>query len=64
MPTFAASPSYFPQLRGWGEAPCKPYSVDAIRESGAQAAFLATPHEASLELVPELSGRRIARRWI
>jgi N-acetyl-gamma-glutamyl-phosphate reductase len=44
----------FPQLRGWGEAPCRPFSVDAIRESGAQAAFLATPHEASLELVPEL----------
>jgi len=44
----------FPQLRGWGEAPCKPFSVEAIRKSGAQAAFLATPHEASLELVPEL----------
>jgi N-acetyl-gamma-glutamyl-phosphate reductase len=44
----------FPQLRGWGEAPCRPFSVDAIWESGAQAAFLATPHEASLELVPEL----------
>jgi N-acetyl-gamma-glutamyl-phosphate reductase len=44
----------FPQLRGWGEAPCRQFSVDAIRESGAQAAFLATPHEASLELVPEL----------
>src|ERR1700723_2620839 len=44
----------FPQLRGWGEAPCRPFSVAAIRKSGAQAAFLATPHEASLELVPEL----------
>ena len=44
----------FPQLRGWGEAPCKPFSVEAIKKSGAQAAFLATPHEASLELVPEL----------
>jgi N-acetyl-gamma-glutamyl-phosphate reductase len=44
----------FPQLRGWGEAPCKPFSVDAIRKSGAQAAFLSTPHEASLKLVPEL----------
>lgn len=44
----------FPQLRGWAEAPCKTYSVDALRESGAQAAFLATPHEASLDLVPEL----------
>jgi N-acetyl-gamma-glutamyl-phosphate reductase len=44
----------FPQLRGWGEAPCRPLSVDAIGKSGAKAAFLATPHEASLELVPDL----------
>ena len=44
----------FPQLRGWGEAACKPFSVDAICKSGAQTAILATPHEASLELVPEL----------
>ena len=44
----------FPQLRGSGEAPCRPLSVDAIVKSGATTAFLATPHEASLELVPEL----------
>lgn len=44
----------FPQLRGGGEAPCRPLSVDAIAASGAGTAFLATPHEASLELVPEL----------
>jgi N-acetyl-gamma-glutamyl-phosphate reductase len=44
----------FPQLRGWGEAPCRPFSVEAIAKSGAQVAFLATPHEASLDLVPEL----------
>lgn len=44
----------FPQLRGWGEAPCRPFSVEAIAKSGARTAFLATPHEASLELVPEL----------
>lgn len=44
----------FPQLRGWGETPCRPFSVEAIAESGARTAFLATPHEASLELVPEL----------
>ena len=44
----------FPQLRGWGEAPCKPLSVEAIAKSGAEVAFLSTPHEASLELVPEL----------
>ncbi len=44
----------FPQLRGWGEVPCRPLSVDAIAAIGAGTAFLATPHEASLELVPEL----------
>ncbi len=44
----------FPQLRGWGEAPCRPFSVEAIADSGAGIAFLATPHEASLEIVPEL----------
>jgi N-acetyl-gamma-glutamyl-phosphate reductase len=44
----------FPQLRGWGEARCVPLSVEAIANSGANVAFLSTPHEASLELVPEL----------
>ena len=44
----------FPQLRGWGEAPCKPLSVEAIAKSGAQVVFLSTPHEASIELLPEL----------
>ena len=44
----------FPQLRGLGEAPCQTLSVDAIAKSGAAVAFLSTPHEASLELVPQL----------
>ena len=44
----------FPQLRGWGEARCKPLSLEAIAKSGAQVVFLSTPHEASTELVPEL----------
>jgi N-acetyl-gamma-glutamyl-phosphate reductase len=44
----------FPQLRGWGEAPCRPLSADAIARSCAQVVFLSTPHEASIELVPEL----------
>jgi N-acetyl-gamma-glutamyl-phosphate reductase len=44
----------FPQLRGWGEAPCRPFSVEAVAASDAGLAFLATPHEASLELVPRL----------
>jgi N-acetyl-gamma-glutamyl-phosphate reductase len=44
----------YPALRGWGQAPCRPLSVEAIAASGAQFAFLSTPHEASLELVPQL----------
>jgi N-acetyl-gamma-glutamyl-phosphate reductase len=44
----------FPQLRGLGEAPLRPLSVDAIKESGAGTAFLATPHEASAEIAPAL----------
>ena len=44
----------FPQLRGWGEAPCKPLSVDAVAQNGADVVFLSTPHEASAELVPQL----------
>lgn len=44
----------YPQLRGWGEALCRPLSAATIAASGADVAFLSTPHEASLELVPEL----------
>ena len=44
----------YPQLRGWGEAPCRPLSVEAIAKSGASLAFLSTPHEASTELAPQL----------
>ncbi len=44
----------FPQFRGWGEAPLRTLSVDAIASSGAGTAFLATPHEVSAELAPSL----------
>jgi N-acetyl-gamma-glutamyl-phosphate reductase len=44
----------FPQFRGWGEAPLRPLSVDAIISSNAGTAFLATPHEVSAELAPSL----------
>ncbi|MFZ3216055.1 MAG: N-acetyl-gamma-glutamyl-phosphate reductase [Candidatus Acidiferrales bacterium] len=54
----------YPQLRGWGEAPCKPLSVEAIATSGAQVAFLSTPHEASLELVPALLAANPALRIV
>ncbi len=54
----------YPQLRGWGEAPCKPLSVEAIATSGAQVVFLCTPHEASLELVPALLAANPALRIV
>ncbi len=44
----------FPQLRGWGEAPLRPLSLDAITASKAATAFLATPHEVSSEIAPAL----------
>jgi N-acetyl-gamma-glutamyl-phosphate reductase len=44
----------FPQLRGCGDAPCRTLSVEAVANSGANTVFLSTPHEASLELVPQL----------
>lgn len=44
----------FPQLRGWGDAPCRPLSAEAVANSGAEVVFLSTPHEASAKLVPEL----------
>ena len=46
----------FPQLRGVGEAPLCPLSLEAITSSGAGTAFLATPHEVSSELAPRLVG--------
>jgi N-acetyl-gamma-glutamyl-phosphate reductase len=44
----------FPQFRGWGEAPLRPLSVEAILSGGAGTAFLSTPHEVSSELAPPL----------
>ena len=44
----------FPQLRGWGQAPVRALSTEAIAASGAGTAFLATPHEASSEIAPQL----------
>ncbi len=45
----------FPQFRGLGDAPVRTLSAEAISESTAGVAFLATPHEASRELAPVLS---------
>ena len=44
----------FPQLRGLGEAPLRALSVKDILASNAGTAFLATPHEVSAEIAPEL----------
>jgi len=44
----------FPQLRGWGQAPVRTLSIAAIAESGAGTSFLATPHEVSAEIAPQL----------
>ena len=44
----------FPQLRSRGQAPVRALSLDAISSSGAGTAFLATPHEVSAEMAPQL----------
>jgi N-acetyl-gamma-glutamyl-phosphate reductase len=51
----------FPALRGWGEAPVRQFSEEAVASQGAQFAFLATPHQSSMESAPELlrSGLRV-----
>jgi len=54
----------FPQLRGWGDAPCRPLSVEAVATSGAEVVFLSTPHEASVELVPQLLAANPALRIV
>jgi N-acetyl-gamma-glutamyl-phosphate reductase len=51
----------FPQLRGIGRAPLRQLSVENILAAGAKTAFLATPHEVSAELAPQLldAGRKV-----
>jgi N-acetyl-gamma-glutamyl-phosphate reductase len=44
----------FPRLRGWGQAPVRALSIEAIAENGAGMGFLATPHEVSAEIAPQL----------
>jgi len=60
----------FPRLRGWGEAPCRTFSVDAVAASGAVTVFLATPHEsiartgaAAFERGPARGGPECAFRF-
>lgn len=54
----------FPQLRGWGDASCRPLSPEAVATSGAEVVFLSTPHEASVELVPALLAANPALRIV
>jgi N-acetyl-gamma-glutamyl-phosphate reductase len=44
----------FPQFRHRGQAPLRQLSVEAIASSNVGTAFLATPHEVSAELAPDL----------
>jgi N-acetyl-gamma-glutamyl-phosphate reductase len=44
----------FPQLRARGEAPLRPLSLQDVISGPAGTAFLATPHEASVEYAPKL----------
>src|SRR5579864_5188794 len=39
----------FPQFRGWGQAPLRSLSLDSVTSSAAGTAFLATPHEVSVQ---------------
>jgi N-acetyl-gamma-glutamyl-phosphate reductase len=50
-----------PRLRGRFSVLCEPLNVEQIVSSGADVAFLATPHETSLQIVPRLleSGLRV-----
>jgi len=43
-----------PKLRGRFRAACEPLEAARIAAAGAEVVFLATPHEASLEVVPAL----------
>jgi N-acetyl-gamma-glutamyl-phosphate reductase len=51
----------FPQLRARGEAPLRTLSLDAVISTSAGTAFLATPHEVSAEIAPQLcdAGMRV-----
>jgi N-acetyl-gamma-glutamyl-phosphate reductase len=46
-----------PALRGRSSVPCQPLGLEDLAASGAELAFLATPHETSLEFAPALLDR-------
>jgi N-acetyl-gamma-glutamyl-phosphate reductase len=49
----------FPRFRGRLDSPVRAYSAGAVEEAGAEAAFLATPHEASVSIAAELLDRGV-----
>ena len=49
----------FPMLSGNGRYPLQPLDWDSLTQQGVKLIFLATPHEASRELVPEAVAHRI-----
>lgn len=51
-PTVTDLADLHPRLRGGGPLPLSPLDLDAIVATGAEVVMLATPHEASAELVP------------
>ncbi len=53
---FAIEQSH-PALRGLGLPSCRPLAVEELDPAACDVVFLATPHEASHELVPELLAR-------
>jgi len=53
VPALKCLTEIFPRLRA-GRSALQDFSVDAVASSGAGRCFSATPHEASLELVPQL----------
>jgi N-acetyl-gamma-glutamyl-phosphate reductase len=57
---FAIEQSH-PRLRGRFSILCEPLNVEQVASSGADVAFLATPHETSVQIVPQLlsSGLRV-----
>jgi N-acetyl-gamma-glutamyl-phosphate reductase len=46
----------FPALSGNGGYPLEPFSMEKLKQAGVDLLFLATPHELSRSLVPEVLG--------
>jgi N-acetyl-gamma-glutamyl-phosphate reductase len=49
----------FPALSGNGGYALEPFSIERLKQAGVDLLFLATPHELSRSLVPEIAGQGI-----